>query len=223
MGQDLGTVLRAVAQLNGQGDLHVRIVGGGKALPQFKKLSTDLALSQVEFCPAVPLYELPALLASGDIHVICQKLGTEGLLVPSKIYGTLAVGRPALFIGPGDCEVGHIVRESRCGFIVKPGDVESAARALRRLAGEADLRQQMGDRAKRYYAEHCGRARSVARIAAIIEECRNGNHAEGGNQGSRNPAKAGHGVTRESGTQVGLVRSIIARLRRLWHAMHGHA
>jgi hypothetical protein len=65
----------------------------------------------------VPLERLGELLARGDIHLICQKLGTEGLLVPSKIYGTLAAGRPTLFIGPEDCEVGRLIRESGCGYV----------------------------------------------------------------------------------------------------------
>jgi len=169
IGQDIGTVLRAAACLNGDADLHILIVGSGKGLPWARALASELQLRDVEFRPPVPLYRLPDLLAGGDIHVICQKAGTEGLLIPSKIYGTLAVGRPVIFVGPKHCEVAQIVRDSCSGFVVEPGDVPGAAKAIRELALDADLRKTMGQRARQYYAEKFGRRRSVARIIDVIE------------------------------------------------------
>ena len=112
IGQDLGTVLRAAARITGALDLRIMIVGGGKGLASVRQLASELQLTNVEFAEPVPLYKLNDTLAAGDIHIICQKKGTEGLLVPSKIYGTLAAGRPSLFVGPADCEVGRIVRDS---------------------------------------------------------------------------------------------------------------
>jgi colanic acid biosynthesis glycosyl transferase WcaI len=169
IGQDLGTVLRAAACLNGDAALHILIVGSGKGLPSVRALVSTLQLHNIEFRAPVPLYLLPDLLAGGDIHVICQKPGTEGLLVPSKIYGTLAVGRPVIFVGPQKCEVADIVRDSGCGSVIAPEDVESATQALRQLALDAELRKKMGQRARRYYAENFGRQRSVARIIDVIE------------------------------------------------------
>jgi len=169
IGQDLGTILRAVARLNGDTDMSVLIVGGGKGFVDIRRLVGELRLANVEFRPPVPLYGLPDLLAGGDIHVICQKSGTEGLLVPSKIYSTLAAGRPSLFVGPPDCEVGRIVRDSRSGFVVEPGEVAGAVNALAALARSAALRREMGENAREYYEYYFGRKRSVARIIDVIE------------------------------------------------------
>ena len=169
IGQDLHTVLRAAARIDEKFDLHIMIVGGGKGLASVRQLVTELQLSNVEFAEPVPLYKLSDTLATGDIHIICQKPGTEGLLVPSKIYSTLNAGRPSLFVGPADCEVGHVVRESRSGFIVEPGDVESALNALTNLIGSAALRWEMGRNAKEYYEYYFGRQKSLAKIISIIE------------------------------------------------------
>ena len=169
IGQDLDTVLRAAARLDGALGLHILIVGGGKGLPSVKRLVAELQLKNVEFGEPVPLYRLNEILATGDIHIICQKIGTEGLLVPSKIYSTLAVGRPALFVGPADCEVGRIVHDSRSGFIVEPGDVEGAFNALMNLIRSAALRWEMGQNAKEYHEYYFGRQKSLAKIISIIE------------------------------------------------------
>lgn len=169
LGQDLGTVLRTAASLNGDGDLNILIVGTGKGLPAVRKLAVELQLHNIEFREPVPLDRLPELLACGDIHVICQQPGTEGLLVPSKIYSTLAIGRPSLFVGPADCEVGRIIRDSESGYIIEPGDVEGAARAPSALARSAALPTRMGENAKQYYLQHFGRRRSVTQIIDVIE------------------------------------------------------
>lgn len=170
IGQDIATILRAVACLNGDADLHIMIVGSGKGLPSARALVSTLQLHNIEFRAPVPLYRLPYLLAGGDIHVICQKAGTEGLLVPSKIYGTLAVGRPTIFIGPKHCEVAQIVSDSRSGFLVQPGDIQGAVKALMTLVRSAALRWEMGENAKEYYEHYFGRQRSVARIIDVIKQ-----------------------------------------------------
>ena len=169
MGQDLTTVLRAVARFNGDMDLHILIVGGGKGQAYTKQLVADLQLRNVEFREPVPLYKLAELLASGDIHIICQKRGTEGLLVPSKVYGTLVAGRPSLFLGPYNCEVARIIRDSRSGFVVEPGDVEGVSNALTSLILSSNLQEKMGENAREYYRLHFGRKKSVAKIISILE------------------------------------------------------
>ncbi len=189
IGQDVDTVLRAAARLNGNGDLRLLIVGNGKRLSLVRELAAQLHLHNAEFRDPVPLHQLSALLVAGDIHVICQKPGTEGLLVPSKIYSTLAAGRPSLFVGPPNCEVSRIIRESRSGFVVDTGDIEGAMQALSTLAGSALLRQQMGQRAKQYYEEKFGRKRSVAKIIDVIERA-------GGN------GQADHSADRRASGQI---------------------
>lgn len=175
LGQDLGTVLRAAACFNGETNLHILIIGGGKGIVDIQRLAVELQLENAEFRPPVPLYELPELLASGNIHVICQKSGTEGLLVPSKIYSTLATGRPSLFVGPSGCEVAHIVQDSRSGRVVEPGDVDGAAGALKELVQSRAALAEMGENAREYYEYYFGRQRSVSKIIDIIERAGMGN------------------------------------------------
>jgi hypothetical protein len=169
LGHELGTVLRAMHTLDGDTNLRVLLVGNGKGLSETWELVEELGLTNVEFQPPVPLSGLPELLAGGDIHLVSQRPRTEGLIVPSKIYGSLAAGRPVIFIGPEHCEVARIVHDSRCGFVVEPGDVESTVQALRQLALDAELRKIMGEQGRQYYLENFGRKRSVTQIINVIE------------------------------------------------------
>jgi len=169
LGHDLETIVRAVSELNGRVALTVHLVGTGKARPLLEQLVGHLGLTNVEFYPPVPLQGLPVLLRKGDIHFVSQRAGTQGLIVPSKIYGILAIGRPTVFIGPKDSEVASIIRESRSGIIVRPGDVHGTAKATLELALDRELRITMGMRARKYYQQHLGQDKSVARIVRAIE------------------------------------------------------
>ena len=169
LGHDLDTVVRALTHLNGQVNIRAVFVGEGKARLPLMNLTENLGLHNIKFQRPVPLYRLSDLLAEGDVHVVSQKLGTEGLIVPSKIYSVLAAARPTLFIGPNDCEPAVIVRESCSGIVVQPGDVHGTAEAIKQLASDPDLRREMGRRAREYYEEHFGRHKSVSRIIQVIE------------------------------------------------------
>lgn len=169
LGHELQMIVPAVSQLNGQAQIRVLFVGNGKAKQALKGLTEDVGLDNIEFRPPAPLCKLPNVLAAGDIHLVSQKSGTQGLLVPSKIYGVFAAGRPALFIGPSDCEIAAVVSESQAGIVVEPGDINGLVDAIKKLALDPGLRKEMGRRARQYYEEYFGRDRSVSRIVKTIE------------------------------------------------------
>ena len=45
----------------------------------------------------------------------------NGIVVPGKLYGAMAAGRPALFVGPEHCEPADTIRRSGCGITVPAG------------------------------------------------------------------------------------------------------
>ncbi len=173
-GHELETVLRAVDRLETaeQENLRVLLVGKGKNRKLLEELAAQLKLDQVTFHDPVPLVALNDSLAMGQVHIVSQKPGTQGLIVPSKIYGIMAAGRPAIFIGPEDCEPARIIRASGCGRVVPSGDIEGVADAIRLLTTDSGLRADMGSLARDYYEKHFGLERSVGRIAAAVSGSR---------------------------------------------------
>lgn len=169
LGHDLDTVLRAVARLRDATDLRLVLVGDGKRRRPLEDLSARLGLACVEFHDPVPLGSLADSLAAGDIHIVSQKEGTQGLIVPSKTYGVLAAGRPILFVGPGGCEVERILAASKAGIVVAPGSVEGVVVAVATLLRDPKLRDEMGRRARSHYERHFGREHSLPRIVEVIE------------------------------------------------------
>jgi len=169
LGHDLDTLVRAVRSLEKTQNLRVLFVGNGKVQNSLEKLVEELDLDCIDFYPPVPLDQLSDSLASGDIHIVSQKPGTEGLIVPSKLYGIMAAGRPTLFIGPAECEPAQIIFKSGAGIIVPPRDEKAVSKAINKLVNDAELRVEMGKRTREYYEQHFGHDRSVSRIIQAVE------------------------------------------------------
>ena len=169
LSHDLDTIVRPAVHANARADFQIRFAGNGKAKQPLYDLAAKLELTNIGFYPPVPLHKLPSMLREGDVHFVAQKHETEGLVVPSKIYGIMAVGRPTIFIGPHDSEVGMLIRESRSGIIVSPGDVIRAANAIVDLALDDELRKSMGVHARQYYQQHLSQERGVAQIIQAME------------------------------------------------------
>lgn len=87
---------------------------------QLRAASVPLARSRT-----VPLDQLSALLVSPDAHLITLRSAFSGIVLPSKVYGCIASGRPIIFIGPKSSDV-HLLCTAQAKtryFQIEPGDV----------------------------------------------------------------------------------------------------
>jgi glycosyltransferase involved in cell wall biosynthesis len=93
-------------------------------------------------------------LAAADVHLVSLLPALEGLIVPSKVYGILAAGRPAIFVGDTRGDVADLLRERDCGVAVAVGDSQGLVDQLRRLRGDRGRLEAMGCRARQVALEH---------------------------------------------------------------------
>ena len=93
--QEMGHLLRATDRLEG---LSWLFIGGGKGVEAVQDAARQVG-TEVQFRPYQPLERLSESLSVPDIHLISLDPNCEGLIMPSKYYGVLAVDRPILFLG----------------------------------------------------------------------------------------------------------------------------
>jgi glycosyltransferase involved in cell wall biosynthesis len=128
-------------------------------------------LNNVELRPWVEPEELADGLTAGDLHLITLRNGVAGLLVPSKIYGVLAAGRPALHVGPADSAVAEILRGADCGASVDCGQAGELARAILRYADDPALRAEHGRNARDAFDRRYARPLALRRFTELVEAC----------------------------------------------------
>ena len=109
-------------------------------------------LPNVHFLDLQPIERLNELLAMANIHLLPQRADAADLVMPSKLTGMLASGRPVVATALPATELDSVVTGAGCGLVVPPGDAQAFADAVQMLANAPELREQMG-RAGRIYAE----------------------------------------------------------------------
>src|SRR5207247_168597 len=81
----------------------------------------------VQLAGFAPEEALEARLAAADIHLVSLRPEWSGVVVPSKFFGALAVGRPVLFAGPRDCGIARWIEEHGVGWVLEAGTEEQVA------------------------------------------------------------------------------------------------
>lgn len=135
------------------------ITGGGAKAAAVRNSVQAQGLDSFFFQDYQPAELLSDSLAAADVHFVSLLPALEGLIVPSKLYGILAAGRPVVFVGDTASELARLVQEEHCGIAVSVGDSEGLAAELRMLRDDPARLASMGARARelaltRYTKEH---------------------------------------------------------------------
>jgi colanic acid biosynthesis glycosyl transferase WcaI len=139
------TLISAVRMLEKEG-VGLVFIGEGAMKPQVEAMAQGCGA--IRFLPFRPASEVPLVLSSGDMHVVTIKRGLEGVVVPSKLYPTLAAGRPVLGVAPEESDVARIIRRTGCGMAADPDDPTSVAEAIRRVLRDSEQLKTMARRAR---------------------------------------------------------------------------
>ena len=132
------------------------------------KLGTDLDIAQVQTQNRVAQADTRLPDVVRQIGLVTQKPECLGSVVPSKVYGLMAAGRPYLFIGPLDSTPGEIIEKHNCGWRADCGDVPSLVSLLQRLSEQPGLVARAGERARHAFLHDYNKPQGTARIVAVI-------------------------------------------------------
>jgi len=139
--------------------------------------------ANVRFLPFRPADQVPHVMMAGDLHIVTVRRGLEGVVVPSKLYGILAAGRPVLAVADAKSDAARIVIESGSGTVADPDDPAAVAAAIRELRDNAPRLAEMGRRA-RETAKKYARVNELQRFVGIVEEAANERNGGGSHLGS---------------------------------------
>ena len=120
--------------LAGEGPTKAELVAATQGLPN------------VHHLPLQPVERLNDWLNAADIHLLPQKAEAADLVLPSKLLGILASGRPVVASSPEGSELAGLAHQA--GACVPPGDATAFAAALRQLISSPQRREDAGRQAR---------------------------------------------------------------------------
>ena len=147
--QGLDLLVDVICQLSDMPQLIWLFAGEGPSKSDLVRATEGFP--QVVHLPLQPAERMNDWLNAADIHLLPQKAGAADLVLPSKLLGMLASGRPVVATSTPGSELAELTAEA--GACTPPGDAKSFADALRHFIAVPEQRLMAGKRARKI-AEH---------------------------------------------------------------------
>jgi glycosyltransferase involved in cell wall biosynthesis len=145
------------------------LVGEGAAKERLQAQATEWGLRNVQFRPYEAKERLAVSLGTADLHLVPLRRGLAGCIVPSKLYGILAAGRPYVASVEADSEVARVTQAERTGMVIEPDTGMELASAIRWCLNHPEALTEMGRRGRRLAEERYDRRVSVAAFQTVLE------------------------------------------------------
>jgi colanic acid biosynthesis glycosyl transferase WcaI len=151
--QGLEVLAEAAHLLARQKHIHFLFCGQGVGREALQSACAELR--NVHWLPLQPAERLAELLNIADLHLLPQQRLSSGLMMPSKLTGMLASGRPVLATAEPGTELAAWV--DGCGRLVSPGDGAALAHAVLLMSQNPAHCRHLGEQARRRAVKHLSR------------------------------------------------------------------
>ncbi|MBI1883336.1 MAG: glycosyltransferase family 4 protein [Chlamydiae bacterium] len=113
----------------------------------------------VKSIPFADEEDLQGRLLSADIHLVSLRKGWEGIVVPSKFFGSLAVGKPVIYAGPMDSAIASWIRQYDVGFVLSGETIPKLVQDLLDLEKNPERLHKLGQNAYNAYHQFFSKKR----------------------------------------------------------------
>jgi glycosyltransferase involved in cell wall biosynthesis len=169
LAHDFDAFLEAAHRLRNRTDIAFVFAGDGPRMKEVREAKAKEDMVNVRVLDYVPREQLAASLGMADLHLISMRREMTGIVVPGKLYGIMAAGRPALFVGPEHCETADTIRHAECGLTFRQDDVDGVVEAIVTLAEDPAVARSMGERGRAAFLAEFERAGCCEQWAAVID------------------------------------------------------
>ena len=168
-GHRFEAILEAARVLDKEERIHFVFIGDGAKRHEVQAFYKRYELKRFHLLPYQPRERLRETLSAGDIHLISLDSRVQGLIVPSKLAGILAVGRPVVFIGGKENSVAQTIIHAGCGSVMGENDGMGLVKAIEKLFEDNELRKLLGDNSRKEFVARFSREIVVPKIISILE------------------------------------------------------
>lgn len=155
-----------------QSDREIKLVfvGEGPVHDVLLAKAREERLENVFFLPFQARERLVEVQASSDVSVVTLRPGRGRVSVPSKVLAYMAAARPVVASVDEESETAALVQGAQCGIVVRAGDPEAIAGAIRNLKEEREWGRSLGRKGRAFLAQHLSRRAVTERYAEFFAD-----------------------------------------------------
>ena len=166
--QGLDNILNAAKELNEHKELIFYLVGDGMIKDQLAQRIKIEGISNVRLLPLQPRDEYLNIINSSDISLVSLDSRMKAPCIPGKLVNLMAMKQPIIAIVPDDSETAKVIRGSKNGVIVRPGDVGELKRTILHFGKNMRSLQAMGENGKTFLKINMDMNKIVLRYEEIF-------------------------------------------------------
>ena len=165
---DIETIEGAMRHFRNDPRFLFTFAGGGVGRARLERMCAAEGIGNACFLAYASRADMDDHMAQADIGLVTERPACIGTVVPSKVYGLMAAGRPLLFIGPKDATPALLIEQFQCGWQVDAGDVRNLIALLETLFVGRETAWAHGRRARAAFDRHYDVFQGVSRMAAAL-------------------------------------------------------
>jgi len=166
--QDMDVIMETARLLLEYKNIVFLLVGDGSQKPKIAEFKVKYGLSNIILHPFISLEEYPELVSLCDVGLVTLKRSMKTPVVPSKILGYMAAGKPVIGSLNKESEAIDIIKAAGCGWaqeITNPGDMRDA---ILKLYRDPMFRAKLGSNGRKYVSNHFHLEKSLAQYEKLI-------------------------------------------------------
>jgi glycosyltransferase involved in cell wall biosynthesis len=170
---DFRDILDAMRRLRDDARIHFLFVGDGPRRAEIEAYVREHDIRNFEYRGYFAREELRYSLSIADAHLVSLREPFVGISVPGKLYGIMAAGRPAIFVGPSRCESAEAVVATECGVVIDPSTRTGAGQlveTLRTWSTDPAAVRALGARGRAAFEALFERERNCLEFAEVLRE-----------------------------------------------------
>jgi len=145
-------------------------IGEGIKKSYIEEKVKEKGLDNILFFPYQQREILTYSLGLADVSLVTLEKGFEGMVVPSKIYGILASGKPMIGVVGRESEITEIIKKGECGRVVKIGDGGALSEVVIDYYRNPQKCREEGMNGRKYFEENYDRKIATGKYIKVIEE-----------------------------------------------------
>jgi len=167
---DMDTILGAAKQLRNNENILFIFAGTGQKADQVKAEIDNSRLTNVRLYGYLEGQDYIDILRVADVHVISLIGGIAGMIVPSKTYSYMSIGRPLIAIMPDHTDIAIDINNYELGCVVEANDVDKFVNYVTYLLKNKDEVSRIGNRVLEVFNAKYTRKSSTMKYYELVKD-----------------------------------------------------
>jgi colanic acid biosynthesis glycosyl transferase WcaI len=163
-------IVNVAKKLISNKSLNIFLIGEGS---QKNNIISEIRAASLDNVICLPYQNdsvFPKALASADVALITMASGSEELMVPSKIYCSMAVGSALIGITNRNSELAKMINDHECGIVVPPDNVEKLEKAISTFMNNQQFLKRCKDNAYNAFINYYTNRQTYSKYREIMNK-----------------------------------------------------